>query len=104
MFICVCVCACVRRVQSDEGLSRGGVLAAAVLLLNSLFGVVFLLTLLLFSLGWGFIRQSLRSKEGWLVRNMAGGAGAGWVTPTRHLSETFLFIRTRGVCFGASAL
>ncbi|CAN0193649.1 unnamed protein product, partial [Scytosiphon promiscuus] len=42
-------------------------LAAAVLLFYSLFTVVFLLTLLLFSLGWGFIRPSLRSKEGWLV-------------------------------------
>lgn len=42
-------------------------LGAAVVLFVSLFKVVLLLTLLLFSLGWGFIRQSLRSKEGWLV-------------------------------------
>ncbi len=67
--------------QSDAGVSQLGVLAAATILFDSLFQVVFLLTLLLFSLGWGFIRQSLRSKEGWLVRNKADWAGVaevGW--------------------------
>eukprot|EP00752_Nemacystus_decipiens_P005249 g4763.t2 len=53
--------------QSAEGKDQNGVLGAAVVLFVSLFKVVFLLTLLLFSLGWGFIRPSLRSKEGWLV-------------------------------------
>eukprot|EP00903_Cladosiphon_okamuranus_P009103 g8701.t1 len=53
--------------QSAEGNGRDSVLGAARVLFISLFQVMFLLTLLLFSLGWGFIRQSLRSKEGWLV-------------------------------------
>lgn len=54
-------------VQSETGGNEVRALGAAVVLFISLFTVVFLLTLLLFSLGWGFIRPSLRSKEGWLV-------------------------------------
>ncbi|CAM9201879.1 unnamed protein product [Ectocarpus sp. 6 AP-2014] len=53
-------------VHGGEG-DRDRLLGAAVVLFIVLFQVVFLLTLLLFSLGWGFIRPSLRSKEGWLV-------------------------------------
>lgn len=61
--------------QSEEGENQDRILGAAVVLFISLFKVVFLLTLLLFSLGWGFIRQSLRSKEGWLVSRVRIGIG-----------------------------
>lgn len=59
-------CLCFHLEQSREGEGQDALRMAAIVF-ASLFQVVFLLTLLLFSLGWGFIRQSLRSKEGWLV-------------------------------------
>lgn len=52
--------------QNEEGNNQDSLRIAAVLFMH-LFDVMLLLTLLLFSLGWGFIRQSLRFKEGWLV-------------------------------------
>lgn len=52
--------------QSKEGQNQRSLLLT-VTMLESLFQVLFLLALLLLSLGWGFIRRHLRSKEGWLV-------------------------------------
>lgn len=62
---------CSQSIHGGEG-GRDRLLGAAVVLFIVLFQVVFLLTLLLFSLGWGFIRPSLRSKEGWLVSRLRG--------------------------------
>lgn len=60
---------CWQSAHGGEG-DRDRLLGAAVVLFIVLFQVVFLLTLLLFSLGWGFIRPALRSKEGWLVSRL----------------------------------
>ncbi|CAM9383284.1 unnamed protein product [Laminaria digitata] len=57
--------------QNEEGNNQDSLRIAAVLFMH-LFDVMLLLTLLLFSLGWGFIRQSLRFKEGWLVTLTVG--------------------------------
>lgn len=65
-------------VHGGEG-DRDRLLGAAVVLFIVLFQVVFLLTLLLFSLGWGFIRPALRSKEGWLVSRLGVVVVAGVV-------------------------
>ena len=54
--------------QNEEGNNQDSLRIAAVVCMH-LFTVMLLLTLLLFSLGWGFIRPSLRFKEGWLVSN-----------------------------------
>lgn len=52
--------------QNDEGQNQDLFRLVAVVFEN-LSRAVFLLTLLLFSLGWGFIRPALRVKEGWVV-------------------------------------
>lgn len=55
-----------RSPQNDEGQNQDLLRLVAVVFEN-LSRAVFLLTLLLFSLGWGFIRPSLRIKEAWVV-------------------------------------
>lgn len=66
---CLSVCLSwmmVLRRKSEMGQGQETIRLAAVIFSN-LARVMFLLTLLLFSLGWGFIRSSLRAKEGWVV-------------------------------------
>lgn len=60
-----CVPSCLPE-QNKEGQGQD-LLNVAVRFFQKIFLLVFLLTLLLFSLGWGFVRPALRSKEGWLV-------------------------------------
>ncbi|CAM9671657.1 unnamed protein product [Ascophyllum nodosum] len=52
--------------QSKEGQNQGK-LSTAEVFCGDIYRVVFMFTLLLISLGWGFIRPSLRLKESWLV-------------------------------------
>lgn len=62
--------------QSAEGQNQDKVRLGAVVFEN-LARAVFLLTLLLLSLGWGFIRPHLRVKEGWVVSLPAASMAMG---------------------------